>query len=377
MNPLSPEELGRYDRHLMLSQVGSEGQQRLKNARVLLVGLGGLGSPAALYLAAAGVGCLGLVDGDRVDESNLQRQVLYGTDDVGRGKTEAASARLQALNPHLQVIEHSEMFGAANGLGLCSDYDLVLDGSDNFATRYLVNDACVLAGKPNVYGSVYRFQGQVSVFHPAAGGPCYRCLHPQPPPPGSVPSCAEAGVLGVLPGVVGTLQATEAIKLILGAGKGLAGRLLVFEALGMKFRELAIPKDPHCALCGAEPSITALEEIVVTCDFGPGDGSVEPEDFAAGWAEGRRPRLLDVREPYEWEIANLQAYGAELVPLATLEERAVSWDRQAEIVVYCKSGVRSRQAVEVLQKAGFANVKDLNGGILKFADEVLPELRRY
>lgn len=377
MNPLSAEELARYDRHLMLSQVGPEGQQRLKNARVLLVGLGGLGSPAALYLAAAGVGCLGLVDADRVDESNLQRQVLYGGQDVGRAKTAAAQERLLALNPHLKVEEHAEMFGVSNGLQLCSEYDLVLDGSDNFATRYLVNDACALAGKPNVYGSVYRFQGQVSVFHPAQGGPCYRCLHPQPPPPGSVPSCAEAGVLGVLPGVIGTLQATEAIKLILGAGQGLVGRLLVFEALGMRFRELSIPRDTQCALCGAEPSITALQEMVVTCDFSPDDHAVEPEDFASGWAEGRRPRLVDVREPYEWEIANLQVYGAELVPLATLPEQSQDWDRQAEIVVYCKSGGRSKKAVEALRQAGFANVKDLTGGILKFADEVLPELRRY
>lgn len=376
MEPLSSRELARYDRHITLPQVGLEGQKRLKSSKVLLIGVGGLGSPAALYLAAAGVGRLGIVEFDRVDESNLQRQVLYGVASLGRSKAQACAERLTDLNPHLEVALHETQLKAENALEIIEPYDLVLDGADNFATRYLVNDACVMLGKPNVHGSIYRFEGQVSLFHPSAGGPCYRCLFPSPPPSHTVPSCAEGGVFGVLPGVVGSLQATEAIKWVVGAGRGLLGRLLTFDALAMRFSELKIPKDPNCPVCGESPTITSLEDCVQVCEASNALG-ISPREFHQKWLDGWRPVLLDVREPHEWEIVNLLDYRAKLVPLAELSKHLENLSRTDEIVVYCKSGGRSVKARSVLLEAGFENVKNLSGGILRFAEEVDSGLRRY
>lgn len=378
---LSRAELVRYGRHLTLPEVGLEGQRRLKAARVLIVGSGGLGSPLGLYLAAAGVGKLGIVDFDRVEESNLQRQVLHGTRDIGRPKTESALDRLGDLNPYVDLQAHPAALTAANAQQILAHYDIVVDGTDNFATRYLVNDACVLAGKPNVYGSIFRFQGQVAVFHPAGGGPCYRCLYREPPPPGMVPSCAEGGVLGVLPGVIGTLQATETIKLILGAGAPLLNRLLLFDALAMRFRELKLQPDPECPLCGANPSITSLRDYEQACNaVAPAvEDEISPLEFAHRWRQGERPLLLDVRKPYEWEIANLSEYGARLVPLDSLPgalER-LELEREREIVVHCKSGGRGAKAQRVLRTAGFQQVRNLTGGILRWADEVDPEKAKY
>ena len=378
-HPFNSAELSRYDRHLTLPEVGLEGQKRLKSAKVLLVGTGGLGSPLGLYLAAAGVGTLGLVDFDVVDESNLQRQILHGTKDVGRPKIESAHARLTDINPHIDLHTYDTALSSENALRVLADYDIVVDGTDNFATRYLVNDACVLLGKPNVYGSGFRFEGQVSVFHPAGGGACYRCIYPSPPPAGTVPSCAEGGVLGVLPGVIGTLQATEVIKLILGIETTLVNRLLLFDALKMKFRELKVKPDEECPLCGPRATIKELIDYQEFCGLKAltPDDEIEPAEFYRAWQSGERPFLLDVRNPHEWEIANLADLGAVLIPLSELSQRLDELDRDARIVVYCKSGGRSARARDLLQEFGFSTVSSLSGGVLRWADEVDSTLRKY
>lgn len=377
---LASHELARYDRHLTLPEVGLEGQQKLKAAKVLMIGTGGLGSPLGLYLAAAGVGTLGIVDFDVVDESNLQRQIVHGTKDVGRPKIASAYDRLHDVNPHADIKTYETALTSENALEIMKDYDIVVDGTDNFPTRYLVNDACVLLGKANVYGSIFRFEGQVSVFHPAGGGPCYRCLYPEPPPPGLVPSCAEGGVLGVLPGVVGTLQATETIKLILGAGRSLLGRLLTFDALNMKFRELKLRQAPDCPLCGPNPTVTELVDYQEFCGLNlPKDTNPEvtPGEFKSQWEAGRKPILIDVRKPHEWDIANLEEFGAKLVPLHTLGDHLGEFDKNADIVVQCKSGGRSGKAQAQMMAAGFTQVRNLTGGILRWSDEVDSSKRRY
>ena len=359
---LSSEELARYSRHLLLDQVGLEGQERLKAARVFLVGAGGLGSPLALYLAAAGVGTLGIVDFDAVDESNLQRQILHGSVDVGRPKVDSAKDRLTPQNPHVQVVTHRDPLGSNNALEVLAGYDIVVDGTDNFPTRYLVNDACFLLGKPNVYGSVFRFEGQVSLFHPQQKTGCYRCLYPDPPPPGMAPSCGESGVLGVLPGVIGTLQATEVIKWILGAGDSLQNRLLLFNALTMRFQEIKTRRDPKCALCGDAPTVTNLIDYPAFCGVLQVP-EISPEEYLSLWATRSAPPLIDVREPIEWERENLSEFGAKLVPLETLLQHVSEWPRETELVVHCQSGGRSAKAVAQLQEAGFGRVQSLSGGI--------------
>ena len=378
---LTQDELVRYSRHLTLEEFGVEGQERLKAARVLCVGAGGLGSPAALYLAAAGVGTIGLVDFDVVDVTNLQRQVLYTTGDVGRSKLEAASGRLRAMNPHVQVEAHAVTLNAANALDLVAAYDVVLDGTDNFTARYLVNDACVLTGRPNAYGSIFRFEGQASVFA-AKGGPCYRCLHPEPPPPGLVPSCAEAGVLGVLPGIIGTIQATEAIKLITGIGEPLVGRFLVYDALRMRFRELKLRRDPACAVCGDHPTIRELKEYEGYCTpaaaAGAGHGTsmdITVKELKERMDRGDAPRLIDIREPHEHAICTIP--GAELIPAAQFVQRLGEFDRNTEIVVHCRSGARSGRAVEMMKARGFTNARNLAGGVLAWIDEIDPTQRKY
>jgi adenylyltransferase/sulfurtransferase len=378
---LGRDELVRYSRHIMLPEVGTEGQERLKAARVLLVGAGGLGSPAALYLAAAGIGTLGVVDFDTIDLTNLQRQVLYGTDDVGRPKLETAQRRLRQVNPHVTIEPHETRLSAANALELVRAHDLVVDGTDNFTTRYLVNDACVLTGKPNVYGSIFRFDGQASVFA-TADGPCYRCLFPEPPPPELVPSCAEGGVLGVLPGLVGMIQATEAVKLILGIGKPLIGRLLLVDALTMEFRSVALRRDPRCPACGTR-EIREVVEISAACavpaaaQTAPDEEPIEitPAEVRARLQNGGGLCLVDVREPFEWEIARLP--DATLIPLGTLAEQIGSLDRERDTVVYCKSGRRSAVAVQELREAGFRRVWSLAGGIIRWRKEVDPSLAAY
>ncbi len=377
---LDPQELQRYARHLILPNVELAGQERLKAARVLVVGAGGLGSPVALYLAAAGVGTIGLVDFDVVDVTNLQRQLLHGTDDVGRPKLDSAVDRIRDANPHVQVIPHPVRLTSANALEILRGYDLVVDGTDNFATRYLVNDACLLLGKPNVYGSIFRFEGQASVFS-VADGPCYRCLFPEPPPPGLVPSCAEGGVLGVLPGIVGTIQATEAIKLVLGIGTSLAGRLLLVDALTMEFRSVTLRRDPACPACGTRTitqlidydqfcgtSVAASEDIETVVE-------ITPRELAARLLEGADLDLLDVREPREWDLTHLD--GSRLIPLGSLPESIGTLDREREIVVLCRSGKRSATAVLQLQAAGFRKVKNLAGGLLRWSDDVDPRVPKY
>ncbi len=373
--PLSREEIARYSRHLLLPEVTMDGQLRLKAGRVLVVGAGGLGSPAALYLAAAGVGTIGLVDFDTVDLSNLQRQVLYDTRSVGRSKLEAAQERVTALNPHADVVLFPERLTRENARRVFEGFDVVLDGTDNFATRYLTNDACFLLGKPNVYGSIYRFEGQVSVF--ARGqGPCYRCLFPAPPDPGLVPSCAEGGVLGVLPGVVGSLQATEALKLLLGIGRSLAGRLLLYDALALTFREIALVRDPACPLCGENPTITDLADYDALCGAGgpvlPPGAEMAPRAVSA-WLSGKEPfQLLDVREPQEAAIVAIG--GSVLIPLGELPGRLHEVERSRPVVVYCRSGARSARAVELLRRAGLSRTYNLAGGILAWARDVDPSL---
>jgi len=381
---LSRAELYRYARHLALPEVGSEGQKRLKSGSVLCVGAGGLGSPLALYLAAAGVGTIGIVDFDAVDESNLQRQILHGTKDVGRPKLDSAEDRLRDINPHVRVVKHEARLSSSNALEILADYDIVADGTDNFPTRYLVNDACVLLGKPNVYGSVFRWEGQVSVFG-VDGGPCYRCLFREPPPPGLVPNCAEGGVIGVLPGIIGSLQALETIKLLLASGDPLVGRLLIFDALGMEWREVRLRRNPECPVCGDQPTQTELIDYEIFCGVAPASdvdaamegGSVDEVGAAAvleQLASDQPPYLLDVREPWEWAVSNLSARGARLIPLGELDERMGEIPRDRRVVVYCRTGQRSLQAAMQMADAGFSHVSNLRGGMIAWAREIEPGL---
>jgi sulfur-carrier protein adenylyltransferase/sulfurtransferase len=382
--PLSQAEVSRYSRHLIMPEVGVEGQQKLKAARVLCVGAGGLGSPASLYLAAAGIGTLGLVDFDTVDVSNLQRQVLYSTADVGRRKLDAAADRLRGLNPDLNVIQHETRLTSANALDILKNYDVIVDGADNFPTRYLVNDACVLLGRPNAYGSIFRFDGQASVFG-APGGPCYRCLYPEPPPAGLVPSCAEGGVLGVLPGLVGTIQATEAIKLIIGAGQTLAGRLLLIDALTMEFRTVKARRDPACPVCGDHPTVTGLIDYEQFCGISQSAEPEAPAEFetTVEVLKSRLDRrddvwLLDVREPSEAAICRIP--GATLIPLGELARRLNELPLGAgapDIVVHCKMGGRSAKAVQLLREHGVTRVQNLTGGILAWIDRIDPTQTKY
>jgi molybdopterin/thiamine biosynthesis adenylyltransferase/rhodanese-related sulfurtransferase len=380
---LSPQEMERYSRHLILPHVELEGQRRLKAARVLIIGAGGLGSPVALYLAAAGVGTLGLVDFDVVDVTNLQRQLLHGTSDVGRSKLDSARDRLREVNPHVDVEAHETRLTSANALEILGEYDIIVDGTDNFATRYLTNDACVLLGKPNVYGSIFRFEGQASVFS-TADGPCYRCLFPEPPPPDSVPSCAEGGVLGVLPGMIGTIQAAEAIKLVLGVGRSLAGRLLLVDALTMDYRTVRLRKDPDCPACGTRTIRELIDydqfcgvSNVVARQHDGDDAVVEitPLELAERLRDGAAFDLIDVREPREWAIAHLP--GARLVPLGQFAESMATLDATREIVVMCRSGRRSEDAARQLQAAGFRKVRNLAGGLLRWSDDVDPSVPKY
>ena len=379
---LSKDEVKRYSRHLVMPEVGMDGQRKLKAARVLCIGAGGLGSPVGLYLAAAGVGTLGIVDFDVVDYSNLQRQILHGTSDVGRPKLDSAKDRLNALNPEVRVESYEVALNSANALDLFASYDIIIDGTDNFPTRYLVNDACVLLGKPNVYGSIFRFEGQASVFA-TKDGPCYRCLYPEPPPPGLVPSCAEGGVLGVLPGIIGTIQATEAIKLIIGAGEPLIGRFLIFDALRMRFRELKLRKDPDCPVCGVHPTIGELIDYEQFCGVGPAPhGSdmftvpeVTVEELKTRLDGGDDVFILDVREPQEFQINRIP--GSVLMPLGDLPARVHELDSARDIVVHCKSGVRSARAVDFLRSAGFGKARNLKGGILEWIDKIDPSQSKY
>ena len=381
---LSGDEIKRYSRHLILSEVGMEGQQKLKAAKVLCIGAGGLGSPVAMYLAAAGVGTIGIVDFDTVDLSNLQRQILHGTSDVGRSKLASAKDTLHNLNPHVNVITHEVALSSANALDLFRGYDVVVDGTDNFPTRYLVNDACVLLGIPNAYGSIFRFEGQASVFG-TKDGPCYRCLYPEPPPPGLVPSCAEAGVLGILPGLIGTIQATETVKLILGMGQTLAGRFLIYDAMKMRFRELTLRKDPDCPVCGTHPTVTALIDYDQFCGVAPSQApaaagpdamnDITPLELKARIDAGTRPFVLDVREPTEYQINRIP--GSVLIPLGELPARVGELDPTVEIVTQCKSGVRSAKAASFLRQQGFTNVRNLTGGILAWVDQVDPSQPKY
>src|SRR3989442_592866 len=379
---LSKEEILRYSRHLIMPEVGMDGQLKLKRAKVLCIGAGGLGSPLALYLAAAGVGKLGMVDFDVVDFTNLQRQIIHDTNDVGRLKLDSAKDTIADINPNVEVVAYETRLTSENALDIFRDYDIVADGTDNFPTRYLVNDACVLLGKPNVYGSIFRFEGQASVFA-LPDGPCYRCLFPEPPPPGLVPSCAEGGVLGVLPGLVGTIQATETIKLIVGAGEPLAGRLLLIDTLGMKFRTLRVRKDPACPACGTR-EIRALIDYEQFCGVRAAEAEpravggfveVTPRELQSRLARGEELQLIDVREQFEWDIARIP--GARRVPLATLPGVAETLDHGREIVVYCKGGSRSRAAASPLVDAGFARVANLTGGILRWREDVDQTLSRY
>ncbi len=394
---LSNDEISRYSRHLILPEVGMEGQQKLKAAKVLCVGTGGLGAPLALYLAAAGVGTLGLVDFDTVDASNLQRQIIHSTATVGMLKVDSAEIMLKGLNPYMNVVKHNTMLTSANALEIFKDYDIIADGTDNFQTRYLVNDACVLLGKPNAYGSIFRFEGQASVFATEAG-PCYRCLYPEPPPPGLVPSCAEGGVLGILPGLVGVIQATEVIKLVLGIGESLAGRLLLIDALTMKFRTLKLRKNPDCPVCGTHPTVTALIDYDQFCGIekpksvGPlevaqnkavadarvvdGIPQVSVQELKRRFDAKEDVFVLDVREPHEVKIVNI---GAPLIPLGDLPKRLdeLAAEKDRTIVVHCKSGGRSQKAAQFLKSAGFPHVENLAGGILAWADKIDPTLPKY
>ena len=374
---LSTEELQRYSRHLIMPEVTADGQRRLKAARVLCIGAGGLGSPAALYLAAAGVGTIGIVDFDDVDLSNLQRQILHGTKDVGRGKLESARDRLRDINPEINIELHQCRFSSENASEIVSKYDVVVDGSDNFATRYLSNDVCVFAQKPNVYGSVFRFEGQTTVFAPHLGGPCYRCLFPEPPPPESVPNCAQAGVLGVLPGIIGMLQAIEAIKLILGIGEPLIGRLLHFDALKLKFRELNLRRDAQCPVCGDTPTIFSPIDYEQFCSTRDEETipAISVHELKRKLDAHEAVDLIDVREPFEYEIARID--GAKLIPLGEFGERTEELQREQPIVVHCHSGARSAQAVRLLQQRGFSNVYNLEGGIDAWSDQIDPSVPKY
>jgi sulfur-carrier protein adenylyltransferase/sulfurtransferase len=378
---LSKEEVLRYSRHLIMPEVGMAGQLKLKQAKVLCIGTGGLGAPLGLYLAAAGVGRIGLVDFDTVDFTNLQRQILFGTSDVGRPKIDAARDRLCDLNPEIQIDHFETHLSSENALDILKDYDIVVDGTDNFPTRYLVNDACVLLGKPNVYGSIFRFEGQVTIFgYP--DGPCYRCLYPEPPPPGLVPSCAEGGVLGVLPGIVGAIQAAETLKLIIGKGQSLVGRLLLFDALAMRFRELKLRKNPDCPVCGEHPTVTKLIDYVEFCGIRGEEApapqlsipEITPRELKTRLDRGDDLFILDVREPHEYQICNL---GGHLIPLGDLSKRVSELDSSREIVAHCRSGKRSAEAVDFLRQAGFRKVLNLKGGILAWSDDVDPSVPKY
>jgi adenylyltransferase/sulfurtransferase len=380
---LSHAEIKRYSRHLIMPEVGLAGQKRLKAASVLLIGTGGLGSPLGMYLAAAGIGKIGLVDYDVVDASNLQRQVIHGTASVGTLKVESARARLLDINPDIEVVTYNEPFTSENAMEIARPWDVIIDGTDNFPTRYLTNDVCVLLGKPNVYGSIFRFEGQASVFY-AKEGPCYRCLFPEPPPPGLVPSCAEGGVLGVLPGTIGTIQATEAIKLILGIGQTLIGRLLLYDALSMSLEEVKLRKNPRCLICSENAPIKELIDYEAFCGV-PGHDH-EEESAGAGWditptelaarlAQGNHIRIIDVREPHEWDIAHIE--GAQLIPLGSLAARMNELDSAEDIVLQCKSGARSARALELLRTAGFRKLKNLKGGINAWARDIDPSLPTY
>ena len=380
---LTTDDLSRYSRHLILPEVGMEGQRRLKAAKVLCVGTGGLGSPLAFYLAAAGIGTLGLVDFDVVDASNLQRQIIHSTKDIGRKKLDSAAEKLTALNPALNVVKHETMLTSANALEIIKDYDIVADGTDNFPTRYLVNDACVLLGKPNVYGSIFRFEGQASVFA-TEEGPCYRCLYPEPPPPGLVPSCAEGGVLGILPGLVGVMQATEVIKLILGKGESLIGRLLLVDALNMRFRELKLRKNPECPVCGTNPTVTQLIDYQQFCGIVPetpqessmknGIPQITVKELKRRIDAGEDVQLIDVREPYEFQIAQM---GGKLIPQNDVPQRLAEIDRDREVIVHCRSGARSQRIAEFLKQSGYPRVVNVAGGILAWSEEVDPRVQKY
>ncbi len=382
---LSGDEIKRYSRHLIMPEVGVEGQRKLKGAKVLCIGAGGLGSPAAMYLAAAGVGTIGIVDFDVVDFSNLQRQLLHGTPDVGRPKLDSAKDRLNALNPNVQIETYDAALSSENAMRLFAPYDVILDGTDNFPTRYLVNDACVLSGKPNAYGSIFRFEGQASVFA-TKDGPCYRCLYPEPPPPGLVPSCAEGGVFGVLPGIIGVIQATETIKLILGIGEPLIGRFMIYDALRMRFRELKLRKDADCPVCGTHPTVTKLIDYEQFCGVAPhqvaaaqapatGADALTSRELKAELDRGETLVILDVREPQEYQINRIP--GSVLIPLGDLPKRYVELDPNATIVSQCKSGVRSARAQEFLRSKGFTSVRNLTGGILGWIDQVDPSQPKY
>jgi molybdopterin/thiamine biosynthesis adenylyltransferase/rhodanese-related sulfurtransferase len=377
---LNREEFLRYGRHLIIPEVGLEGQRKLKSASVLIIGAGGLGSPLAFYLTAAGVGRIGIVDFDVVDLSNLQRQILHTTKDVGRSKLESAREKLESLNPNVKIETYEMRLTSENALDLIKEYDIVVDGTDNFPTRYLVNDACVFLKKPNVYGSIFRFEGQVSVFY-ADKGPCYRCLYKEPPPPGLVPSCAEGGVLGVLPGIIGTIQALETIKLILGIGEPLIGKLLLFDALKMKFRELKLRKDPECPVCGENPTVKELIDYEAFCGITPEQTlhqsglEITPEELKEKLENGEDIILIDVREPVEYEINRIE--GSKLIPLSKLPEKVNELDQTREIVLYCKMGGRSARAVQLLRELGFTRVKNLAGGIDAWIEKIDPTMPRY
>ena len=383
MFELTNEEIRRYSRHLILPEVGLAGQRKIRNTSVLCIGAGGLGSPIAMYLAAAGIGRLGIVDFDTVDYSNLQRQILHSDADVGTSKADSAKAAIQALNPNVQVDLHKTRITADNAFDLIRPYDIVVDGTDNFPTRYLTNDACVLLKKPNVYGSIFRFEGQASVFAPHLGGPCYRCLYPEPPPPGMVPSCAEGGVLGVLPGIIGCIQATEILKLALGKGSSLIGRLMLFNALDMKFRELKLRKDPKCPVCGPNPTVTELIDYEMFCGIQPEPVNPGANPDEVSLQEIKKAldtpslgiKVIDVREPDEQQIARIA--GVPLVPLSTLPQRFTDLDPNVQYYIHCKSGVRSLKALRFLREQGFKYVKSVKGGINGWSDEIDPAVPKY
>src|ERR1041385_6692450 len=377
---LNNEEILRYSRHLIMPEVGMEGQLKIKAAKVLCVGTGGLGSPLTLYLAAAGVGTLGIVDFDTVDYTNLQRQIVHSTADVGRKKLDSAADKLRAINPFVNIVKHETLLNSSNALEIFKDYDIIADGTDNFPTRYLVNDACVLTGKPNVYASIFRFEGQASIFA-LPEGPCYRCLYPEPPPPGLVPSCAEGGVLGILPGLLGVIQATEVIKLILKSGDPLVGRLLLVDALGMKFRELKLRKNPDCPVCGKHPTVTELIDYNEFCgirgeevEVAPTSGDIQVEELKKRLDRGDDLFILDVREPHEYQICNIKGH---LIPLGDLPKRVNELDSSKEIVAHCRSGARSAKAANFLRQAGFKKVHNLAGGVLAWADRIDPSMPKY
>lgn len=373
MSSMTPDEWSRYSRHLALREVGAEGQERLRRGSVLVVGAGGLGSPVALYLAAAGVGRIGIVDHDLVEESNLQRQILHGTAAIGKPKLSSAVDRLRDLNPFVELVPIDARLDSSNAMSILEGWDIIVDGTDNFPTRYLINDACVFLGKPNIYGSIFRFEGQASVFHPASGAPCYRCLYPEPPPPDLVPSCEEGGVLGIVPGLVGSVQASEVLKLLLGQGRTLAGRLLLIDVLRMEFRELKLRRDPLCRVCGESPSVTTLIDYEGFCGLGKmREDEMTPRELKRRLDAGEDPALIDVREGWEWEISRLE--GARHVPLGRLREEMGEIPRERDVVVYCRTGARSARACAVLREAGF-RAANLSGGLAGWAREVDPTIR--